>query len=148
MASVNTIYILDENERRANLIQGLLIFIGEQCEVINESQLASKCHPEDAVTSCILGALSSGDHEQLVKSQPAIPFLLIGDTLKYLFEQKTVIGMFAEPFLYADVTQHLRDCQEYKRLMPKAPKPPDGNKCDALFGVTETMNQLDPKRAV
>ncbi|NVK24233.1 MAG: sigma-54-dependent Fis family transcriptional regulator [Gammaproteobacteria bacterium] len=142
MSFANTIYILDENERRANLVAGLLIFIGEQCEVINESQLASKCIPEDAVTCCILGALASGEHEAIVKSQPAIPFLLIGDTLKYLFEQKNVIGMLSEPFTYPVVTQHIRDCQEYKRLMPKAPKSLNGSKFDGLIGTTPAMDNI------
>lgn len=95
--AVHNILILDENERRANLMAGLLVFIGEQCEVVTESNFASKCIPEDVVTCCILGALSSGEHESIVKSQPAIPFLLLGDTLKYLFEQKNVLGILSEP---------------------------------------------------
>ncbi|MBU2917517.1 sigma-54-dependent Fis family transcriptional regulator [Psychrosphaera sp. F3M07] len=140
--AVHNILILDENERRANLMAGLLVFIGEQCEVVTESNFASKCIPEDVVTCCILGALSSGEHESIVKSQPAIPFLLLGDTLKYLFEQKNVLGILSEPFLYPVITQQIRDCQEYKRLMPKAPNANQGNKFEGLIGSTEPMNQI------
>ena len=142
MSTVNTILILDENERRASLMAGLLTFIGEQCEIVSESQLASKCVPEDVVTCCVLGALASGEHEKIVKSQPAIPFLLLGDTLKYLFEQKNVIGLLTEPFLYPVVTQQIRDCQEYKRLMPRPSQSSDGSKFDGLIGSTEAMNQI------
>lgn len=142
MSTVNTLLILDENERRASLMAGLLTFIGEQCEIISESQLASKCIPEDAVTCCVLGALASGEHENIVKSQPAIPFLLLGETLKYLFEQKNVIGLLTEPFLYPVVTQQIRDCQEYKRLMPRPTQSADGSKFDGLIGSTESMNQI------
>ena len=142
MTAVHTILILDENERRARLTADLLTFIGEQCEVISESQLASKCVPEDVVTCCVLGALASGEHESIVKSQPAIPFLLLGDTLKYLFEQKNVIGLLSEPFTYPVVTQQVRDCQEYKRLMPRPAQASDGNKFDGLIGSTEPMNQI------
>lgn len=142
MSTVNTILILDENERRASLMAGLLTFIGEQCEIISESQLASKCVPEDVVTCCVLGALASGEHENIVKSQPAIPFLLLGETLKYLFEQKNVIGLLTEPFLYPVVTQQIRDCQEYKRLMPRPSQSTDGSKFDGLIGSTESMNQI------
>ena len=106
------------------------------------SNFASKCIPEDVVTCCILGALSSGEHESIVKSQPAIPFLLLGDTLKYLFEQKNVLGILSEPFLYPVITQQIRDCQEYKRLMPKAPNATQGNKFEGLIGNTEPMNQI------
>lgn len=142
MTAVHTILILDENERRARLTADLLTFIGEQCEVITESQLASKCVPEDVVTCCVLGALASGEHENIVRSQPAIPFLLLGDTLKYLFEQKNVIGLLSEPFTYSVVTQQVRDCQEYKRLMPRPAQATDGNKFDGLIGSTEPMNQI------
>ena len=142
MSAVHTILILDENERRANLMAGLLTFIGETCEVVTESQFASKCIPEDVVTGCVLGALASGEHESLVKSQPGVPFLLLGETLKYLFEQKNVIGLLAEPFIYPVVTQQIRDCQEYKRLMPKPNQSTDGTKFDGLIGTTEAMNQI------
>jgi sigma-54 specific flagellar transcriptional regulator A len=141
-SSVQTILILDENERRANLMAGLLIFIGEQCEVVSESQFASKCIPEDVVTCCVLGALSSGEHEALVKSQPGVPFLLLGDTLKYLFEQKNVLGILSEPFLYPVITQQIRDCQEYKRLMPRVPNASQGTKFEGLIGNTEPMNEI------
>lgn len=142
MTAVHTILILDENERRAKLTADLLTFIGEQCEIVTESQLASKCVPEDVVTCCILGALGSGEHENIVKSQPAIPFLLLGDTLKYLFEQKNVIGLLSEPFTYPVVTQQVRDCQEYKRLMPRPARGNEGDKFDGLIGSTEPMNQI------
>lgn len=142
MSIVSSILILDENERRANLMAGLLTFIGEQCEIVTESQLASKCIPEDVVTCCVLGALSSGEHEAIVKSQPAVPFLLLGDTLKYLFEQKNVLGLLSEPFLYAVVTQQIRDCQEYKRLMPRASQQTDGTKFDGLIGNTDAVGQI------
>ena len=79
----------------------------------------------------------------IVKSQPAIPFLLLGDTLKYLFEQKNVIGLLSEPFTYPVVTQQVRDCQEYKRLNASSkPNRADGNKFDGLIGSTEPMNQI------
>ncbi len=141
-ASIQHILILDDNERRANLMAGLLTFIGEKCEIVTEQEFANKCIPEDIITCCVLGALSSGNHEQIVKSQPAIPFLLLGDTLKFLFEQKNVLGILSEPFLYPVVTQQIRDCQEYKRLMPKAPNGNQGNKFEGLIGNTEPMNQI------
>ena len=53
MTAVHTILILDENERRAKLTADLLTFIGEQCEIVSEPQLASKCVPEDVVTCCM-----------------------------------------------------------------------------------------------
>lgn len=140
-SELTTILILDENERRAQLLEGILTFIGERAEIVSEQELVSKCQTEEKVTCCIVGALVSGQHEQIVKSLPAIPFLLVGDTLKFLFEQKNVIGLVSEPFTYPVITQQIRDCQEYRRLIPKANRTSDA-KFDGLIGNTDAMNQI------
>jgi len=139
---LGTILILDENERRAQLMSGLLTFLGENNKIVSHNEFARQCQPEDGVCATVLGALSDGEHESIVRSQPAIPFLVIGDTLKYLFDQKNVIGLLTEPFTYPVVTQQIRDCQEYKRLMPKLPQSTDGNKFDGLIGQTDAVGQI------
>lgn len=136
------VLILDDNVRRAELISGLLTFIGESSEIVSEAELNEKCQIEDQITACILGALNSSRHEELVKSQPAIPFLLVGDTLKFLFEQKNVIGVLSEPFTYPVVTQQVRDCQEYKRLMPRLQQNGEGNRFDGLIGGTDAIKEI------
>lgn len=141
-AGVGRVIILDENSSRAELIANILTFIGEQFDVVTEATFSAACVPEDAASVCILGALASGNHESLVKSQPAIPFLLLGDTLKYLFEQKNVIGLLSEPFTYPVLTQQIRDCQEYKRLMPRMPQGNGKDKFDGLIGQTDAINNI------
>lgn len=136
------IIIVDENERRASLMHGILTFIGETSNVVSYNDFQTRCANEDDVDACILGALSSSDHEALVRSQPGIPFLLIGETLKFLFELKNVIGVLSEPFTYPVVTQQIRDCQEYKRLLPKLSSNMSGNKFDGLIGQTSVLNEI------
>ena len=136
------VLILDENESRAELISHLLTFIGESCEIVSASSFAKKCEEEDSVMACIVGALKSGNHEDVVASQPAIPFLILGDTLKYLFEKKNVIGLLSEPLSYPVVMQQIRDCQEYKRLLPKRTALTDGSKFDGLIGSTNAMQTI------
>ena len=136
------IIILDENEKRAQLIANLLNFIGEPCELVTESNLSDACQPEESVLACVLGALSSGDHERIVASQPAVPFLVLGDTLKYLFDKKNVIGLLSEPLAYPVVIQQIRDCQEYKRLIPKRNASTDGSMFDGLIGQTNAMQTI------
>ena len=60
------ILILDENERRAQLVAGLLTFLGEDNKIVDAGSFATHCQPEEGVSACVLGALANGDHEQIV----------------------------------------------------------------------------------
>lgn len=136
------ILILDQNDARAQLIFHLLTFMGEQCEVVTPDTFAETCQPEEQVMACVLGALTSGNHDDIVASQPAVPFLILGETLKHLFEKKNVIGLLSEPLSHAVVSQQIRDCQEYKRLLPQRSSMTDGSKFDGLIGSTNAMQTI------
>lgn len=141
-AGLGKIVIVDQNERRASLLSGIFTFIGETSVVVSEQEFQQSCAVEDDVVACVLGALENGEHEAMVRSQPGIPFLLIGETLKFLFELKNVIGLLSEPFTYPAVTQQIRDCQEYKRLLPKLNAGLGANKFDGLIGQTAALNEI------
>lgn len=136
------IVIVDENERRAALLNGIFTFIGETSVVVSEREFQQTCSNEDDIVACILGALANGEHESLVRSQPGIPFLLIGETLKFLFELKNVIGVLSEPFTYPVITQQIRDCQEYKRMLPRLNAGSGPNKFDGLIGQTPALSEI------
>lgn len=136
------VLILDENESRAQLVSHLLAFVGQECEIVNAHTFADKCAEEESIMACVVGALKNANHEDVVASQPAIPFLVLGETLKYLFDKKNVIGLLTEPFSYPVVIQQIRDCQEYKRLLPKRNSVTDGSKFDGLIGSTNAMQTI------
>ncbi len=141
-ASFGKILVLDDNSKRAELIVSLLAFIGEQAQVTTVAKFADDCQQEDQITACILGALDSGEHDAVVASQPAVPFLLLGETLKHLFDKKNVIGLLPEPLTYQVLIQQIRDCQEYKRLMPRQSAYTDGSKFEGLIGQTAAMQSI------
>ncbi|CAM3939736.1 sigma-54 dependent transcriptional regulator [Pseudoalteromonas byunsanensis] len=135
------VLILDNNNNRANSLYSALIFVGQGARVIDESDLdlQSSFSKESII---VLGALSELDHEQVVKSQPASPFLLIGETLKPLLNLANVVGLISEPFSHDVTMQLLHDCQQYQRMLPGQSDKNNGKSFDGLVGETEAVKQV------
>lgn len=111
------LYILDQQEQRAQRLSIVLAFIHESHQLVTQTELAHILSQDDK-TVVLLGALTDQLHEQFILQHPATAFLLLGETLKPLLKHANVVGLLTEPFAYASLTQHLRDCQEYQRLLP------------------------------
>ena len=112
------VLILDNNNNRASGLSAALNFVGQPAKMVPENefqQVMSKAN--DAIV--VLGALTELDHEQVIKTSPATPFLLIGETLKPLLDIANVIGLISEPFIH-DV----------------------GKSFDGLVGETEAVKQV------
>ncbi|MCF6434706.1 sigma-54-dependent Fis family transcriptional regulator [Pseudoalteromonas sp. MMG022] len=135
------VLILDNNNNRANSLYSALTFVGQGARVIEESDLdlQSSFSKESII---VLGALSELDHEQVVKSQPASPFLLIGETLKPLLSLANVVGLISEPFGHDVTMQLLHDCQQYQRMLPGQSDKNSGKSFDGLVGETEAVKQV------
>lgn len=142
MHGIHQVVILDENSARAERLSTSLSFIGEQNSIIDFSAIQSACTPNDAVTAFVLGASTNIDHQQVIKSNPGIPFLVIGETLKNLLELPNVIGLLGEPFNYTVTTQLLHDCQEYQRLIPTRQSANDASHFSGLIGNSDCMQQV------
>ena len=139
----NIILILDENQQRAHGLSASLTFINESNRLVTSESYSQFIQPTDCVTAFILGASMSIDHESLIKENPAIPFLLIGETLKPLLAIANVVGLICEPFNYAVTTQLIHDCQEYQRLIPgKARQDEDNRRFDGFVGETQVVQQI------
>ena len=79
----------------------------------------------------------------MIKQFPAIPFLLIGETLKPLLSIANVVGLICEPFNHDVTTQLLHDCQQYQRMLPGDHKQAKSNKSfDGLVGETEAVKDV------
>lgn len=138
------ILILDNNNNRAIGLNAALTFIGEAVQLLDEPNFKSVCegyqHKECMI---VLGALSQLEHEALIKSYPAIPFLLIGETLKPLLSIANVVGLICEPFNHDVTTQLLHDCQQYQRMLPAQSNHHKPNKSfDGLVGETEAVKDV------
>jgi sigma-54 specific flagellar transcriptional regulator A len=111
------LYILDQQEQRAQRLSIVLGFVSEPHQIVDQATLW-QILSRDPKTVVLLGALVDQQHEAFISGHPATAFLLLGETLKPLLQHANVVGLLTEPFAYASLTQHLRDCQEYQRLLP------------------------------
>ncbi|MBD1582223.1 sigma-54 dependent transcriptional regulator [Pseudoalteromonas sp. S16_S37] len=135
------ILILDNNNNRASSLCSALTFVGQRAEVIDESDINEQ-YTFSKESIIVLGALSELDHEQFIKSTPASPFLLIGETLKPLLSLANVVGLISEPFSHDVTMQLLHDCQQYQRMLPGKANKQDSKTFDGLVGETEAVKQV------
>ncbi len=143
MVDVAKILILDENMSRADALSASLSFIDEDNKIVTSENYAMLCSPTDTVTAFIIGASTALEHETVIRENPEIPFLLLGETLKPLLSLANVIGLISEPFNYAITTQLIHDCQEYHRLIPGRHNKSIGTKrFDGLIGETPVIQNI------
>jgi sigma-54 specific flagellar transcriptional regulator A len=137
------VLIFDENQSRAQALSASLSFIDEANQIVSDRDYKKYASPVDCVTAFILGASSSLEHEVIIRENPAIPFLLLGETLEPLLSFANVIGLISEPFNYAITTQLIHDCQEYHRLIPRSHNSSRGSKhFDGLIGETPSIKNV------
>lgn len=135
------LYILDQQDQRANRLQVILSFVAEAHERISEDDLIAALAKEPKAV-VILGALTSQQHEAIIEANPEAAFLLLGETLKPLLRHANTVGLLTEPFAYASLTQQLRDCQEYHRLLPGQRFHEISGKFVGMVGSTAPMQQV------
>ena len=135
------VLILDNNNNRANGLSAALNFVGQPAQMVSESDFQKEMSKtKDAIV--VLGALAELDHEQVIKSAPASPFLLIGETLKPLLDLANVIGLISEPFIHDVTMQLLHDAQQYLRMLPNKADATAGKSFDGLVGETVAVKQV------
>jgi sigma-54 specific flagellar transcriptional regulator A len=122
-------------------LQVILSFVAEAHERVSEAELATAL-AHDAKAVIVLGALTSQNHEAIIEANPAAAFLLLGETLKPLLRHANAVGLLTEPFAYASLTQQLRDCQEYHRLLPGQRFNEAAGKFVGMVGSTAPMQQV------
>jgi len=114
------VVVVDDNQQRAIALKTVLEFIGQPCDVVSsqdiDTQLADR--PAERFSILVIGSLPNGNYEQMIKSVPALPVLVVGDTLKHLLEIPNVIALLSYPYHHGELTIQISDCQEYKRLIP------------------------------
>jgi sigma-54 specific flagellar transcriptional regulator A len=136
--------ILDNNNNRSLGLHASLTFIGEASQQLTESDFGAVCAKyQQQECIVILGALQQLNHEDVIKQNPTIPFLLIGETLKPLLSIANVVGLVCEPFSHDVTTQLLHDCQQYQRMLPNEHKHTKPHKTfDGLVGETDAVKDV------
>ncbi|NKC18145.1 sigma-54 dependent transcriptional regulator [Pseudoalteromonas galatheae] len=136
------VLILDNNNKRAIGLGAALSFVGQANEVLAEECYEAKILDNNQEPIFVLGALQSLTHETLIKSHPAVPFLLIGETLRPLLALPNVIGLITEPFGQEVTMQLLHDCQQYLRMLPNKENKLQNKSFDGLVGETEAVKNV------
>lgn len=117
MAQTPLLYIVDEQINRSSRLSTVLNFINEAHQLLTVPELEQRLSTaEPAVV--LLGAITQQEHASLIQRYPATAFLLLGEGLTPLLQHANAVGLLAEPFAYASLTQLLRDSQQYHRLLP------------------------------
>ncbi len=135
------LFILDQQDSRAQRLSVILNFIHEPHAILTEEQLTTTLNA-DPKAVVLLGALTSQQHEQILQQHPACAFLLLGETLKPLLKHANAVGLLTEPFAYASLTQQLRDCQEYHRLLPGQRQHDLQHRFVGMVGTSPVMQQV------
>lgn len=135
------LYILDQQEQRAQRLSIILTFVAEAHQLVTETEL-QQLLGQDPKAVVLFGALTSQQHEQFIEQHPQTAFLLLGETLKTLLKHANVVGLLTEPFAYASLTQHLRDCQEYHRLLPGQRQHEVQARFVGMVGTSAQMQQV------
>ncbi|WP_445765742.1 sigma-54 dependent transcriptional regulator [Rheinheimera sp.] len=117
MVQTTLLYIVDEQTHRSSRLSTVLNFINEAHQLLTVQELEQRLSTaEPAVV--LLGAISQQEHASLIQRYPATAFLLLGEGLTPMLQHANAVGLLAEPFAYASLTQLLRDSQQYHRLLP------------------------------
>ena len=141
MSTTPSLYIVDEQSARSSRLSTVLSFIHEVHQVLAYEQLLNILSSDEPAV-VMLGALDNQQHAALLQRYPATAFLLIGDTLQPHLENANAVGLLCEPFAYATLTQLLRDCQQYHRLLPVYRQQEAPAKFDGMVGNSDSMQQV------
>ncbi|MAD74947.1 MAG: sigma-54-dependent Fis family transcriptional regulator [Rheinheimera sp.] len=141
MAANPPLYIVDSQPRRAERLAIVLSFINESYQVFNHQELLQQLNATSPAV-VLLGALGDAEHAELLLRFPSCAFLLIGEPLTALLQYPNAVGLLTEPFSYNSLTQLLRDCQQYHRLLPGQRQSETTLKFDGMVGQTEPMQKV------
>jgi sigma-54 dependent transcriptional regulator, flagellar regulatory protein len=141
MSNTPSLYIVDEQSARSVRLSTVLSFVQETHEQLTVQQLHQRLAADQSAV-VLLGALTNQQHGEVIQRFPATAFLLLGETLQPLLQHANAVGLLSEPFAYASLTQLLRDCQQYHRLLPLQRQQDNTAKFDGMVGNSDSMQQV------
>jgi sigma-54 specific flagellar transcriptional regulator A len=114
---MSNILIISSDITRANNLSNILTFLGEPCTSVLFSFAIEKLRDQNDIKAILIDASTPELACDISEKFPYQPFVLVGDF--FTFEPQTnIVGSISEPLTYAELTQMLHRCQEYKRSQP------------------------------
>jgi sigma-54 specific flagellar transcriptional regulator A len=115
---MSTILIISEQSTRANNLNTILSFLGEQCLVAPFSKAISSLKSQPSFDAVIIDIESPELTDDVVSKYPAQPFVVIGSERFEMDFRANIVGQITDPVTYPVLTQMLYRCQEYLRRRP------------------------------
>ena len=140
MRSTPKLYLVDSNLPRQQRLSTILDFVQEPHQRVVVADLQRQLQQaEPAVV--LLGELN-GDAQAFIEQFPATAFLVLDSNQDALLQCGNVVALLTEPFNYHSLTQSLRDCQEYHRLLPGQQRKDQAARLVDMVGSAEPMQQV------
>lgn len=138
------ILVVDNDNARAHQIATVFSFVGEHYTLCSQEEVSNYLKQSDHILSVVLCGDVSSLTENLVKDNPAIPFLLHevvdANTLNHYVN---VIGSLSTPLNYAQLTQMIHHCHQYHNKLPRqGAKLASSALFRSLVGISEPMTQV------
>ena len=138
------ILVVDNDNARAHQIATVFSFVGEHYTLCSQEEVSNYLKQSDHILSVVLCGDVSSLTENLVKDNPAIPFLLHevvdANTLNHYVN---VIGSLSTPLNYAQLTQMIHHCHQYHNKLPcQGAKLTSSALFRSLVGISEPMTQV------
>ena len=139
------IVVVDHDFDRRQQIETVLSFIGEHFEMCQENEVTQSYIDNPNILTIILCGQVSPAMVDLVKKQPACPFLLhdiVDDSA--LTSYPNVIGKLTTPLNYAQLTEMVHHCHQYLNQLPSKHHKSTGQNqlFRSLVGISEPMQQV------
>jgi sigma-54 specific flagellar transcriptional regulator A len=138
------ILIIDDDTTRADQTATVLSFIGEHFLSCCQAEAAELLKANNQILTVILSGNISDNVTQLIKSYPAIPFVLheVVDP-GALSNFVNVIGALNSPLNYAQLTELIHHSHQYHNQLPrKGSKTANSALFRSLVGVSKPMTEV------
>ena len=160
---MSKIIIISSQEARYKNLEVVCSFIGEQCQVVPQSEAKAFLKNATNVDAVIVDAdfpanspqrESSNQTLLIVRAFPELPFIAINDIHHLQNHAANFVSELSEPFKYPELARALHRCQEYVRCKPgKGSQDTDADfqnmvgKSAEMQGIRRMIQQVAPTDA-
>jgi len=139
------ILVVDTDVARLNQLETVLSFVGEHFQTVTEENIDQAIKQQANMLTVILSGSLSSTLVQLVKDNPACPFIILDVVDKGEVNHfANVVGELTTPLNYAQLTEKVHHCHQYQNKLPnKNHKNSDSSSLfRSLVGVSDAMQQV------
>ncbi|WP_206484737.1 sigma-54 dependent transcriptional regulator [Thalassotalea sp. G2M2-11] len=145
MSGQKHILVVDNDASRRHQLETVLAFIGEHFSTGTQDKITDLFSEEGQPLTVIVCGEITAEISQLIKDNPACPFVLHDVIDKNAIETcVNVIDELSTPLNYAQLTEVVHHCHQYHNKLPHKHASHPGNKvlCRSLIGASAPMQHV------